>query len=61
MSDQDSGTSASGADGGSLEAVPFMQRLLDNNWALMVLGLVVPTVVYIFWGLWDVMHIPAAQ
>ncbi len=61
MSDQNSGTAAPGADDGLGEPIPFMQRLLDNNWALMVLGNVVPTVLYIFWGLWDVMNIPLAQ
>lgn len=38
----------------------FMQRLLDNQWILLALGLLVPTVIYTLWGLWDVINIPMA-
>ena len=38
----------------------FMQRLLDNQWILLALGLLVPTVLYTLWGLWDVINIPMA-
>lgn len=38
----------------------FMQRVLDNNWLLLALGILIPTVSYILWGLWDVIHIPMA-
>jgi hypothetical protein len=38
----------------------FMQTLLDNQWIMLLLGLVVPTVIYTLWGLWDVMRIPLA-
>lgn len=37
-----------------------MQKLLDNQWILLVIGFVVPTVLYTLWGLWDVLNIPMA-
>jgi hypothetical protein len=36
----------------------FMQRVLDNNWLLLALGVLTPTVFYILWGLWNVINIP---
>jgi hypothetical protein len=38
----------------------FLQRVLDNNWLLLALGVLIPTVFYILWGVWDVLHIPMA-
>ena len=29
--------------------IPFMQRLLDNHFLLLFLGVAIPTVVYIIW------------
>jgi len=36
----------------------FMQKVLDNNWLLLAVGILTPTVFYILWGLWDIIHIP---
>ncbi len=38
----------------------FMQTMLDNQWLLLFLGLMVPTVFYILWGLLDIIRIPVA-
>jgi hypothetical protein len=38
-----------------------MQKLLDNNWLLLLLGIAVPAVFYTLWGLWDVINIPLAK
>jgi len=38
-----------------------MQKLLDNNWLLLLLGIVVPAVFYTLWGLWDIINIPIAK
>ena len=38
----------------------FMQKALDNQWLMLALGVLVPMVIYTFWGLWDVMHIVQA-
>jgi hypothetical protein len=38
----------------------FMQRVLDNNWLLLALGVLTPTVFYTLWGLWNVISITPA-
>ncbi len=42
------------------ERVPFMQRLLDNPFLLLFLGITVPTVLYIIWGVMELVQIPVA-
>lgn len=42
------------------ERVPFMQRVLDNPFLLLFLGVVVPTVLYIIWGIIELTQIPVA-
>lgn len=42
------------------ERIPFMQRLLDNPFLLLFLGVVVPTVLYIIWGILELIQIPVA-
>jgi len=39
----------------------FMQRALDNQWLMLALAVLVPTVFYTLWGLWDVINIPMAM
>jgi hypothetical protein len=41
--------------------VPFMQRLLDNPFLLLFLGVAVPAVLYLMWGIMEVAQIPIAQ
>jgi hypothetical protein len=55
--DGETGTRASGAEH---ERVPFMQRLLDNHFLLLFLGVVLPTVLYIVWGIMELVGIPVA-
>ncbi len=43
------------------EKVPAMQRVLDNPFLLLFLGVVVPTVFYILWGIMEIVTIPVAQ
>lgn len=38
----------------------FMQTLIDNQWAMLVIANLVPLVLYTLWGLVDVMNIPTA-
>lgn len=38
----------------------FMQRVLDNNWLMLAFAVLVPTVFYTLWGLWNVINIPMA-
>jgi hypothetical protein len=42
------------------ERVPFMQRVLDNPFLLLFLGVVIPTVLYILWGVMELTQIPVA-
>lgn len=42
------------------ERVPFMQRVLDNPFLLLFLGVTVPTVLYILWGVMELTQIPVA-
>ncbi|MBF0425331.1 MAG: hypothetical protein HQL66_05900 [Magnetococcales bacterium] len=48
----------SGDAGG--EEVPFMQRLLDNPFQLLALGVAFPIVIYMVWGLIEAVTIPLA-
>lgn len=42
------------------ERVPFMQRVLDNPFLLLFLGVVIPTILYILWGVMELTQIPVA-
>jgi hypothetical protein len=39
-------------------ANPWPQRMLDNLWLLLALGIVVPAVLYLGWGLWELAELP---
>lgn len=39
---------------------PFLQRMYDRPFLLLVLGLVIMLGVFTFWGLWEVLHLPQA-
>jgi len=41
--------------------IPFFQRLLDNHFLLLFLGVTIPTVFYILWGLIELTHMPIAK
>jgi hypothetical protein len=42
------------------ERIPFMQRVLDNPFLLLFIGVVVPTVLYIIWGILEIAQVPVA-
>ncbi len=42
------------------EPVPFMQRVLDNPFLLLFLGVTMPTVLYLIWGIMEIIQIPLA-
>jgi len=42
------------------EPVPVMQRVLDNPFLLLFIGITVPTVFYIIWGVMEIVTIPLA-
>jgi len=43
------------------ERVPVMQQILDNPFLLLFLGITVPTVFYIIWGIMEIVTIPVAK
>lgn len=43
-----------------LERIPAMQRLLDNPFLLLFLGVTMPTVLYLIWGILEIAQIPIA-
>jgi len=43
------------------EHIPFMQRVLDNPFLLLFLGVAIPTVLYTLWGVMEIASIPIAK
>lgn len=46
---------------GEDERIPAMQMLLDNPFLLLFIGVAMPTVFYIVWGIMEVVTIPVAK
>lgn len=42
------------------EPIPPMQKILDNPFLLLFLGVTVPTVLYLVWGIMEVASVPIA-
>ncbi len=42
------------------EPAPIMQQILDNPFVLLFLGVVVPTVFYVIWGVMEIVSLPIA-
>ncbi len=57
MPETDSTTPAAGPP----ERIPAMQRLLDNPFLLLFLGVAVPAAIYLVWGLMEISQIPIAK
>jgi len=51
----------SGSSDTDNERIPAMQRILDNPFLLLFLGVVVPTVFYVIWGIMEIVTIPIAK
>ena len=43
------------------EDIPVMQKILDNHFLLLFVGVVTPTLLYIVWGVIEVAQIPIAN
>jgi hypothetical protein len=43
------------------DPVPVMQQLLDNPFLLLFLGIAIPTVFYIVWGVMEIANIPVLK
>ena len=40
------------------ERIPVMQQILDNPFLLLFLGITIPTVFYILWGVMEIATVP---
>ena len=40
------------------ERIPTMQRILDNPFILLFVGVLFPTLFYIIWGIVEIVNIP---
>jgi hypothetical protein len=43
------------------ERIPFMQRVLDNPFLLLFIGITIPTVLYLIWGVMEIASVPVAD
>lgn len=43
------------------EPTPAMQHLLDNPFLLLFIGIAMPTVLYIIWGVMEIVGLPLAK
>jgi hypothetical protein len=50
-----------GSESQEAEDIPVMQRVLDNPFLLLFIGVVVPTVFYVIWGIMEIVTIPIAN
>jgi len=42
------------------ERIPAMQSLIDNPFLLLFIGVAMPTVFYIVWGIMEIVNLPVA-
>lgn len=54
-------TEANAPSKDTVERVPVMQQILDNPFLLLFLGVTIPTVLYLIWGVMEVASIPLAK
>jgi hypothetical protein len=45
----------------SEQDIPWMQQLLDNPFLLLFIGVLMPMVIYVAWGVWDILTLPMAK
>jgi hypothetical protein len=43
------------------EPVPALQQILDNPFLLLFIGITMPTVLYVVWGVMEIVGIPVAK
>ena len=53
-------THGSRAPEGESQPVPLGQRLFDNIFLLLILGLLIMIVLYTAWGMWEILTLPQA-
>ncbi len=43
------------------EKIPFWQQVLDNPFLLLFLGITIPAVFYIVWGVMEIANLPIVE
>ena len=43
------------------QPIPFMQKVLDNPFILLFIGIAIPTLTYIVWGIMELISLPISQ
>lgn len=43
------------------EPVPFMQRVLDDPFLLLFIGMTIPTILYLVWGVMEIAAVPIGK
>jgi hypothetical protein len=61
MSENENNVDTPSAEHSPPEQIPLMQRVLDNPFLLLFLGIAVPAVFYIIWGIIEITQIPIAD
>ena len=61
MSDSNPGGNKPESGNSEDERIPTMQKILDNPFLLLFLGVVMPTVFYLIWGIMEIISIPIAK
>ena len=61
MSENNNAGEEQSPDSQDQEQIPLMQRVLDNPFLLLVLGIAMPAVFYIIWGIIEITQIPIAD
>lgn len=61
MNENNGTDDAMSSDSPDQDQIPLMQRVLDNPFLLLVLGIAVPAVFYIIWGIIEITQIPIAD
>ena len=57
---QSSSSNPSNPSNGKKERIPGMQSLLDNPFLLLFIGVAMPTVFYLMWGIMEIVTLPVA-
>ncbi len=60
-SSQSKGYAAMKDDDLDARDVPFMQKVLDNPFLLLFIGIAVPTLTYIVWGIMELVALPISS
>jgi len=43
------------------ETIPLIQRVLDNPFILLFLGVAFPSVLYLIWGIMEIVSVPLGK